>query len=641
MLQNDGYAGNILCVDLSTGAVTNLSKSDYSTRFLGGRGIAAKIYWDEVSPQTGSFDPDNCLLFFTGPLAGFPALAGSRWMVCGKSPIAEPEGFSYCNLGGHWGAHLKFAGYDGVVIKGKSDKPVYLSIQDETVQIRDASYLWGKGAAQTREELKAELGKSVKVVAIGPAGEHLVPLSILLADNDASGSGGFGAVMGSKNLKAIVVAGSGSVRAANPDRLGEVTRHIRQVRKGYPRIIFPQSPPSKMKWDFCYGCIWGCGRAIFETEDGAKGKLLCGSGVFYEGRARKYYGGYNSAVSFRATRLCDDYGLDTEAIDGIMMWLSRCFRAGILSDDNTGIPLSKMGSLEYIETLVRKIALREGFGDVLSQGTVKAAQIVGQGTQELIGDIISKGGHVSSHDPRLYITNAMLYATEPRMPIQQIHEVGLLIVRWLGWLGKQEGRDHFSTSLVRAIGKKFWGGEIAADFSNYEGKALAAKKIQDRQYVKESLITCDFYWPMTDYENTEDHLGDPTLESQVYSAVTGREVDEEQLYHVGERIVNLQRAILVREGHQGRKDDRLPEAYFTVPLRTFLGNPECLVPGVGGEVISRKGAVVDRDRFEEMKSEYYQLRDWDVDSGLQPEEKLKELGLSDIAAELKKGGLLA
>lgn len=447
--------------------------------------------------------------------------------------------------------------------------------------------------------------------------------------------------MGSKNLKAIVVAGSGSVRAANPDRLGEVTRHIRKVRKGYTRVIFPQSPPSKMKWDFCYGCIWGCGRAIFEAEDGSKGKMLCGSGVFYEGRARKYYGAYNSDVSFRATRICDDYGLDTEAVDCLMIWLYRCYRAGILSDDNTGIPLSRVGSLEYIETLVRQIAMREGFGDVLAQGTIKAAHIVGRGSDELIGDIISKASQGSGHDPRLYITNAMLLATEPRNPIQQVHEVGLLIVRWLGWLGKQEGREHFSTSLVRAIGKKFWGGEIAADFSTYEGKALAAKKIQDRQYVKESLIVCDFYWPMTDFENTEDHLGDPTLESQVYSAVTGREVDEKQLYRIGERIVNLQRAIFMREGHQGRTDDRLPEAYFTVPLRTFMGNPECLVPGKNGEVISRKGAVVDREKFEEMKSEYYRLRGWDVHSGLQLEEKLKELELSDIAAELKRGGLIA
>jgi aldehyde:ferredoxin oxidoreductase len=209
MSQYDGYAGKILYIDLSTGAVTNIPTSDYSTRFLGGRGFAAKVYWDEMSPAVGSYDPENRLLFFTGPLAGFPALAGSRWTVCGKSPTTDREGFCYCNLGGHWGAHLRFAGYDGIVVHGKSPKPVYLLVQDSIVEIRDAGSLWGKGAAAARETLKAELGRSVRVVATGPAGEHLVPLATILADNDASGSCGFGAVMGSKNLKAIAVAGSG------------------------------------------------------------------------------------------------------------------------------------------------------------------------------------------------------------------------------------------------------------------------------------------------------------------------------------------------------------------------------------------------------------------------------------------------
>jgi aldehyde:ferredoxin oxidoreductase len=394
-----------------------------------------------------------------------------------------------------------------------------------------------------------------------------------------------------------------------------------------------------MKWDFCYGCIRGCVRAVLELPDGSRGKLLCESAVFYEPRARRYYGDPKE-VPFRANRLCDDYGLDSQAIDGIMMWLSRCHKAGILNDDNTGIPLAQMGSWEFIETLVRKTALREDFGEVLAQGIVKAAHMVGQGTDKLITDYIPKAGQPTTHDPRLYITNALLYATEPRPPIKQLHDIGLLIVRWLEWLNRQEGA-FVSSSLVRAIAEKFWGSEIAGDFSTYEGKALAAKNIQDRGYVEESLILCDFYWPMQYYENSRDHLGDPTLESQVFSAVTGKEVDEEGLYRLGERVFNLQRAIIAREGHRGREDDRLPEAYFTIPLKSYVANPECLVPEKDGEVISRRGAVVDREKFEEMKSDYYRLRGWDVDSGLQPEEKLKELGLSDIAAELKKGGLLA
>jgi aldehyde:ferredoxin oxidoreductase len=653
MVEDYGYAGKILRLDLSAGSVAHVPTEDYSSRFVGGRGIAAKIYWDEVSPDVGPFDPDNRLLFFIGPLAGFPALAGSRWTVCGKSPIAEPVGFSYCNLGGHWGARLKFAGYDGIVVQGRSEKPVYILIEDGAVQTRDAGFLWGKGAAEVRNALKAELGNSVRVVAIGPAGEHLVPLATLLADNDASGSCGFGAVMGSKNLKAIAVRGEGSVKAARPDRLREISNHIRKVRKGRLREILSAVEPAggrvglaftslglppNMRWDPCYGCIRGCERAILKLPDGTKGKHLCGSAVFYERRARRYYGDPKE-VPFRANRLCDDYGLDSHAIDGVMMWLSRCYRAGIFTDDNTGIPLSQMGSLEFIETLVRKMALREDFGEVLAQGIVKAASMVGKGTDKLITDYIPKAGQPPPYDPRLYITNALLYATETRMPIQLIHEVGLLIVQWLRWLNHDEGA-YVSSSLVRAIAEKFWGSEVAGDFSTYEGKALAAKKIQDRGYAKESLILCDLYWPMQHFESSDDHLGDPSLESQVFSAVTGKEVDEEGLYRLGERVFNLQRAIMVREGHRGREDDRLPEAYFTIPLKSFVANPECLVPGKDGEVITRRGAVVDREKFEEMKTEYYGLRGWDADTGWLRRAKLEELGLKDVADRLAGAGKL-
>ncbi|MFC1943952.1 aldehyde ferredoxin oxidoreductase family protein [Chloroflexota bacterium] len=652
MAENDGYAGKILRVDLSSGEITGIPTRDYSDGFLGGRGIAAKVYWDEVPPDVGPFDPGNRLLFFTGPLAGFPALAGSRWTVCGKSPITERESFSYCNLGGNWGVKLKFAGYDGIIVQGKSARPVYILVRDDAVQIKDASGLWGKGAAQTRGALKEEMGKSAAVVAIGPGGENMVSSAVLLAEQDASGSCGFGAVMGSKNLKAIAVMGSGSVKAAHPEGLREITNHIRSVRKYERQIMIwiaqPEGPAKMiltseltpgMKWDFCYGCIQGCVRAVREISDGTRGKLLCESAVFYEPRARKYYGDPGD-VPFHANRLCDDYGLDTQAVDGIMMWLARCSKAGILNDENTGLPLSQMGNLEFIETLVRKTALRDGFGDILAEGILKAAQIVGQGTDKMITDYVPKAGQPTTHGPRLYITNGILYATEPRPPIHLLHDVGLLIIQWLRWLNKEEG-TYVSSSMVRDIAKRFWGGELAGDLSTYEGKALAAKKIQDRGYVKESLVLCDFYWPMQHFEASDDHLGDPTLESRILSAVTGKEVDEEGLYRIGERIFNLQRAIMVREGHRGREDDSLPEAYFTVPLKSYVANPECLVPGKNGEVISRRGEVVNRDKFEGMKTEFYRLRGWDADSGLQRREVMEEVGLSDVAGELKKIGALA
>ncbi len=638
MTEEAGYAGNILRVDLSSRSTTLVDTSEYASRFLGGRGIATKIYWDEVSPDTGALDPQNRLLFFTGPLAGFRGLASTRWQVCGKSPATDTEQFCYCNLGGDWGVQLKFAGYDGLVIQGKSDKPVYLSIQDDAIEIRDASSLWGRGAVQVRETLKAELGNSVRVVAAGRAGDHLVSFASLLADNDASGSCGFGAVMGSKNLKAIAVRGSGSLRAAQPERLRTLARHIRELKEDEEQTREIQVSGARMKREPCWGCSH-CNRSVLELPDGSRGKYMCQSSIFYQERARRYYGEWNE-VPFRATRLCDDYGLDTMVIETMIMWLSRCRQAGILNDDNTGIPLSKLGSLEFIETLVQKISLREGFGDVLARGLAKAAQEVGKGAQELITDYNIKGGQGAGYEGRMYIITGLLWAMEPRLPIQQLHEVSRLVNGWAQW-ANQPGKSYLSTPVLRAIARRFWGSDVSADFSTYEGKALAARNIQDRQYAKESLILCDWAWPIMHVRDSEDHLGDPTLESQVFSAVTGKEADEEGMYRIGERVFNLQRAILAREGHLGRESDQLPEPFFTIPLKTSFGNPECLAPGKDGEVISRKGAVVERGKFEQMKTEYYQLRGWDPTTGLQRKGKLEELGLADIADEMAKRGLLA
>ena len=230
MAEHYGYAGNILQVDLSSGRIARLPTEDYSHRFLGGRGIAAKLYWDKVSPEVQAFDPQNRLILITGPLAGFSGLAGSRWQVCGKTAATTPQHFSYCNLGGSWGVELKFAGYDGMVIDGKADKPSYILIQDNAVEIRDASHLWGQGAIEARNSLKGELGKSARVLAIGPAGENLVVFANLLADEDSSGSSGLGAVLGSKNLKAVVVRGSKrtELKASDPDRLEEITKDLRR-----------------------------------------------------------------------------------------------------------------------------------------------------------------------------------------------------------------------------------------------------------------------------------------------------------------------------------------------------------------------------------------------------------------------------
>lgn len=641
MAEQFGYAGKILRVDLSSGEISHVPTMDYASRFLGGRGLAAKVYWDEVAPSVGAFDPENRIIFSVGPLAGFSGLAASRWQVAGKSPTTTPEQFSYCNMGGHWGAQLKFAGYDGIIIQGKSSKPVYLFIENDVVELRDASGLWQKGAVKTQEILEKELGNSMRIVSTGPAGDNLVRIASLTADHHSSGSMGFAAVLGSKKLKAIAVRGSTRPKAANPDRLKEVSAEVARLAKRTPARMATIQEPERMKKDYCWGCIpgRGCIREAYTGKDGTTGKFMCQSAVFYATRAERHYGEWNE-VPFQANMLCDDYGLDSYGVEVMNYWLSRCSKAGVLTDENTGIPISTMGSQEYIETLIRKIATREGIGDTLAEGVQRSADIIGQGSKDLITDYLHKSEQGSVYGAREYITTGLIYAMESRMPIQQLHHISQPAMQWLSWANGTPNA-YVSTEVLLNIAEKFWGGRIAADFSTFEGKALAAKMVQDCQMAKDSLIVCDFSWPIQAVEFSDDHVGDPTLESQVYSAVTGDEVDMEGLRRIGARIFNLQRAIMEREGHNGRQGDVLADYEHDRPLRTGFGNPEFKFPGKDGEIISRKGEVIDRDAWEKMKDEYYQFRGWDVATGLQTRASLEALDLPDIADGLEKGGLIA
>ncbi len=633
-----GYAGKILSIDLGTGKRSELPTAEYADRFLGGRGIGAKIYWDQVSPENKAFDPDNRLIFVTGPAAGFTRLAGSRWQVCGKSPSSDPEFFSYANLGGSWGSRLKFAGYDGLVVHGKAANPVYIFIDHDHVRIEDAASFWGKTAVETVSGLKAQLGSAVRVVTIGPAGENRVSFATLFADNDTTGAGGFGSVMGSKNLKAICVKGNIKPVAADPEALKVIAGRILKLRRK-TWSVYPSPAPSSTKRQPCYGCIEGCLREYYMMEDGTKVKFFCQAGNLYLRPAMQYYKGWNEAV-VNATRLCNEYGLDTVVLDAMMHWLVNCYRKGLLGEEETGLPFEKFGSNEFMETLVKKIALREGFGEVLAQGTIKAAVSVGKGSEQLFGDsIATRASEMSDYDPRLYITTALFYAVEPRRPIQHLHELSFTNLQWMEWL-KGGPNGFFTSEDYLEVAEKFWGGRIAVDYSTIEGKALAAKKIQDRQYVKESLILCDFLWPISWVRNLEDHVGDPSLESQVFSAITGKETDEQSLYEVGERIFNLQRAILLREGWGGREGDKLVDYMHELPLEKVLLNRDCLMLGPNGETISKKGKVLERKDFEKMKDEYYLLRGWDVDSGYPLQSKLKELDLGDVADGLEEKGLL-
>ncbi len=644
-MSNYGYAGKILVIDLSRGSSHELPTSDYAEKFIGGRGFAVKLFSELVPPGIAAYDPGNCLICATGPVTGFFGLAGCRWIMCGKSPSRQPEMFSYGNLGGKWGSSLKYAGYDALAVTGKSEQPVYLYIHDGKVETRNGSHLWGLTTFDTQEKLSGELGNSVSILTIGPAAENLVVFATALADRGASASGGMGSIMGSKNLKAIVVAGDTRPEAADTDTLKEISDYVKSIRASTFNAPSPWAIPGVTVTENCFGCGIGCSRQSYRTEDGRQYKSFCQAGTIYGMEAMKFYGERND-VPLLATRLCDAYGLDTSVTQPLITWLIECFREGIISEDETGLPFSLVGSSEFIESFFHCISSREGFGDVLARGTLSAAETLGDKALGLVRKYLAaRTNEGRDYDPRLILTTALLLATEPRKPVSQLHGIsGNTLISWCTW--QRDSTEGFlTTDDLRTLAERFWGGEKAVDFSTYDGKALAAKKVQDRAYGQESLILCDVHWPMqvTAENAPEGHAGDPSLESRLYSAITGSKTTEEELYFAGERIFNLQRAVLLQDGWDGRNDDTVLDYYFTEPLKKgdVFFSPDGIIPGSGGKLISRLGSALDRDGYNKMLDEYYQLRGWDSDSGLPNASKLNELGLSEIVPALEKQGLLA
>jgi aldehyde:ferredoxin oxidoreductase len=625
-----GWCGKILKIDLSELRISELNTMDYADRFLGGRGIATRIYWEEVGPNVSAFDPENHLIFMTGPLGATGAQGASRFEVVGKSPMLMPEGFCYGNLGGFFGPFLKKAGYDGVVISGRSPKPVYLWIHDGEAQILDGSLLWGKGVYEVRDILKKSHGKNVRFITTGVAGENMCRSANLMTDNEGSATGGFGAVMGSKNLKAVAVLGTGSPLVAKPEQLKELSKLTIHLNKRDPLMApFPEEQVRRTGQSSCFQCGLDCKyRNAFRTASGKNVVRKCQSMFVYLpwvfGRP-----GESTETAVDATGICNDLSLCTMEMYNVVHWLDTCYKSGYFTDKQTGLDISKLGTREFFENLATMIARREGFGDVLAEGLLRVGEKLGAEARAQFANEVSGVGDGASYSAREYLMNGLLYALEPRQPIAMLHEVSWLTGLWVMNQGDPKSSP-VTSEVFRAAATRFWGSEKAWDLNTHEGKAVAATKIIDRTYVKDSLLLCDSVWPLMVSWNTPDHLGDPTLESRTFSAVTGIETDEAGLHQYGERIFNLQRSILLREGRRPKVDDVPEEFNFVDPVETVFMNPDVIVPGPGEEVISRKGQTLDREVFEEMREEFYKLRGWDPESGLQKTETLERLGLSDL-----------
>jgi len=375
------------------------------------------------------------------------------------------------------------------------------------------------------------------------------------------------------------------------------------------------------------------------ADDGQKGKYMCQSGFFYISEARNFYQTVKTDVPFKANKLCDDHGVDSRVIDTMIKWLKSCYLTKKMDENSSGLLLSRIGSIEFIADLLNKISDRQGIGNVLAEGTREAAAHIGNQTDELITDFMAPDGELEAYGPRIYPLNGLFYATEPRQPIQHLHEISMPIILWSYW-AKSIVDTGMTYEVLRKIAERFWGSADAADFSTSKDKSLAAVTIQNRQYFYECLVLCNFSWPITHIPGAEDPVGDPSLEGRIFGAVIGKEPESLDLYETGERVFNLQRAILTREGWNGKQDDVLADYNYTIPISNDTGNEDCIVPGKDGAILSRKGRTVDKDEFEILKNEYYSIRGWDVRSGLQHQKRLLQLDLRDVAEGLERDKLL-
>ncbi len=639
-----GWTGKLLAVDLTGRTCSVRETADYRDRFVGGKGIGGKLYWDDLVEGRDAFHEDSALILMTGPLAATPAPSGSRWLVCGKSPSLYPECFASANLGGSFGAQLKKAGYDGLIIKGKASDKIYLLITDGRLEFKDAGHLKGLPVSATTRAIQNEAGEKIAIVTTGIGGENSVRFATVATDAGGSGSVGFGAVMGSKNVKAIAVRGSGVIPAAHPDRIRRIRQEIKEMTgEGYFNLYGSPAPiagAEVVKKIQCHGCPQGCWRSLYRASSGEEGVRKCQSSFFYTLWDKRLHGDLSQAT-FLATSFANEYSLCTMELPGVLLWLEQCIENGIISEKEAELPMSRAGSVEFIRLFIDKIAKREGFGGVLAEGVMRAADVLGSDAKALALDHFTQTGRGLAYGPKVFLPSALIYATEPRPSVAELHEMCEPLTKWALWYTTQGAFSYLSTDVLRKIAKRFWGTEEAADFSSTAGKALAAVKIQNRQHVKDALILCDFAFPVMDDARDEEHVGDATLESRLFSAVTGSEVSEEELNAAGERIFNLIRAIHLREGRLGRADDYLPESQFTErdePVFDVFGmfNPDLYLPGKGDAIISRKGKALARNDFEQMLWEYYRLRGWDEATGFFTRGKLMKLKLRELIPPLRE-----
>jgi aldehyde:ferredoxin oxidoreductase len=602
---------DILKINLSTGAFGRFSiPQHWERQFLGGASLAARLLYEVMTRDLDPLSPQAPLLFLNGPLTGTAGPAVGRFVICGKSPSTRLWGESNC--GGFWGPELRMAGFDGIWIEGRAPEPVYLWIEDGQYEIRPASHLWGMDTYSTQEAVIKELGAGkARVAVIGPAGEAQIPFALILTDHGrVAGRTGMGAVMGSKNLKAIAVKGhaevpvmnqaqfaslrSASNRALRADSMTQVLRelgtssaaeyfdYLAEMPKRYfqdqttPEPVVTTGAQIKETIlagvSACHACVIACGRVV-RLEDGEKRKgpeyeTLVGFGPNL---------GLNDPVLVtRLGELCDRYGVDTISMSNTIGLAFLLFEKGVITEKDTGGLRLRWGDGDVVASLIHHTARQDGFGAWLAQGARLLARHFGSEDEA----VQVNGLESPYHDPRGASGMALVYATSP---IGASHNQSDYFLVDIGQVESTLGMQYYD---------RLGGKEKAANVAIH----------QNWRTVFNSLVTCIF-------ANLE-----PQLLVDLINAACGFDWDIDQMLLCGERGWNLKRAINLRLGLQ-RADDRLPKA-FLQPYSDALGEKE-FAPD-----------------FKHMLAAYYQARGWDPLSGYPTQEKLIALDLNWVARDL-------
>lgn len=594
-----GYAGKILRVDLSSGSFKIEHMSNQMVKsYMGGNGFGVRILYDEVPPKIDPLSSENKLIFATGPLCGTPIPIAVKFGVFGKSPLTGILGESYSS--GFFSEHLKKAGYDILIIEGKSEEPVFLKIFDNDIELCDASSIWGATCWDTEDILRSDLGeKRLGVLSIGPAGENIVRFACITSDRyRQAGRCGLGAVMGVKKLKAIAVHGSSRIEVASLDGLLEIAREIVERSKsariehhrvygtlGTLEIANTQEALPTRNWTYGFfekaenidaeymlentfvkdvGCLdrcpIKCGKYNVVKDGPFRGAAVVGPEY-----QTTYALGPNCFIDdlrivIKANELCDKLGIDTISGGCTVAFAMECFERGILSEEDVGFKL-RFGDPEALIKLLELIAYRKGIGNLLAEGSKKASEKLG--AEALAVHV--KGLECPGYDARVLKGTALQYAVSSR--------------------GACHLRARMQVPELTGV----------VDRLGIEGKGRLVKEREDLFTLFDSLIVCKFALPIFELPDI----------AKAHSYATGITLTEKELLTIGERITNLERLFNVREGVT-RECDTLPERILSHPNR---------------------GLVTSKEELNVMLNEYYRVRGWDLETGKPTVEKLRELNL--------------